>query len=328
MVWSDAGFEVKDIIEDEYFFAGPDWQAQRAKRFVLNVTRTNQIIECAHYAHLNENNAVVNVAFEPSASYGCAIGCLFCASGGLYPITSLNKEEIVGQITNLICDYEQNYAANYSVRRDVFYAGIGEPTLMPDQIIGASEIVHNLCPEIGFKMSTMGAVPNAIAKFAESSAPWRSLQFSIPHWDEKNLRYLFAGMKHYDLPAALAALKEFSQRRPECNIKFNYVGMKGYNSTKEDLAKIINLIKERFGSNFDLKLSCLNPTAIGQKNNLATLSKQELDNLAIYARSLGLKSVYTFGPMSPKKLGCGQLAANYKRTFIPNERLAAIADSQ
>jgi hypothetical protein len=69
------------------------------------------------------------------------------------------------------------------------------------------------------------------------------------------------------------------------------------------------------GDDFELKISCLNPTNYAYENKLTPIAPQELHQLLLAAKAqFNLPKIYTFGPMNHSKLGCGQLAFNYSET--------------
>lgn len=213
----------------------------------------------------------------------------------------------------LIDDCLRRYKNANSIPKYVFYMGMGEPTLLSERLVIASDIICNKYPDLSFKISTMGAVPKAIVEFAKIKHPLRSLQLSMPHWDNDRLKYLFANCVNYNSRAVLEALKEFSNLRPQAKIKLNYIPIKGYNDQLGDLEKTINLVRRYLRKNFQLKISCLNPTNISRKNGLMPVPKQKLKSFLELARNLGVKKAYIFGPVinPEKKIGCGQLAGDY-----------------
>ncbi len=217
--WDSASYDIIDTVSDKYYFAGSAWNTQVAKRFILNVRRFDKVIESSYYLHLQENGTPFNVAFEPSTSFGCAVGCLFCASGTLSPIKTLNAEEMAEQVQELISVYKSDFPSFSNVRKDVFYSGIGEPTLIIDTIIEASQKILKMHPDLQFKISTMGAVPKSLVKLAQSKVPLRSLQIGIPHWNEEKIKYLYAKAPGYNLIKLLESIKEFMFLRPETAIK-------------------------------------------------------------------------------------------------------------
>lgn len=315
MNWTQAGFEVGKVIKEDCFFSGPCWNTEKIKRFILRSKETGQIIESSYYIHLNKKKSLVNVGFEPSGSYGCPMGCLFCASGGLRPIKALETEQVANQVLALIDDCFQAYPETKSTPKYIFYVGIGEPTLITNQLINASKIISKKYPDLSFKIATMGAIPEGIIKFARSDLPFRSIQLSLPHWNENKLKYLFAKCNNYNLLAVLNSLNKFTVLQPKVKIKINYIGIKGYNDTFQDLKKTIGLLRSNLKKEFELKISCLNPNPVSQKNKLTSASKTKLEGLVNFAKTQGIKNVYLFGPlMSPEmKIGCGQLAGSYKR---------------
>ena len=185
MRWQQSSYDVVETIADKYYFAGSVWNTQVAKRFVLKTKRFGKIIESSYYLHLQNDGKPFNIAFEPSTSFGCSVGCLFCASGTLSPIKSLNVDEIFEQVDTLIAIYRDDFPGSHDIKEDVFYSGIGEPTLMTNILMDASQKILAKHSRLQFKMSTMGAMPSALLRWAKSDIPLRSVQVGIPHWDEE-----------------------------------------------------------------------------------------------------------------------------------------------
>lgn len=312
MAWTDTSYEVIDTISDQYYFAGPEWDTQIAKRFILKNKRVSKIVESSYYLHVQHDGSPANIAFEPSASFGCPVGCLFCASGTLFPVRALTATEITEQVTALMNVYKNDFPNIVKIREDVFYCGIGEPTLIADILIAASQQILKNHPHMQFKMSTMGALPSAFSKFAACDVPLRSIQLGVPHWDEIKIKQLYSRCSNYDFHTVLSSVQNFMKIRPETRIKINYVAMCHYNDTAEDLIKTVEKIMPYLDNNFELKISCLNPTNYAYENQLTPISPEQLDQLLLAATAqFNLQKIYKFGPMNHAKLGCGQLAGNY-----------------
>ncbi len=322
MHWNLQEYRVVRQIQDKYYFAGHGWDTQVARRFILNVERINKPVESSIYLHLDTHGKPVNVAFEPSISFGCQPRCGFCASGNLFPISALSEHEVHHQVAGLITAFNEEFPEYSGIRKDVFYAGIGEPTLLSQTLIRASKTLKQDYPDLGFKLSTMGARPDTLTRFTADAIGLRSLQAGIPHHEDNKLRKLYVNLKRYRLEHFLDEINAFRNVSGATRVKINYVVMKDFNDGIDVFAKTLHLVLDYLGPNFELKISCLNPTVFAGQNGLHSVGLKQLQALEKYARSINLADTYLFGPMSEQKLGCGQLAGDYVNATPPVPELS------
>lgn len=309
--WQQSQYTELEEITDQYYFSGSAWDTQVAKRFILSSKRVGKVVESSYYLHLTEQGIPYNVAFEPSISFGCPVGCLFCASGDLSPIKNLTAAEIADQVEHLIAIYRDDYPDS-PAREDVFYCGIGEPTLMVDTLVDASHQILANHPHMQFKFSTMVAKPDKLIDWGKSDVPLRTVQIGIPHWDEEKVKWLYSKCIKYDLNRTYAAIKEFMQLKPDTRIKINYICINDFNDDVEAVKKTCERVVAELGKNVEFKLSCLNQTDFAEKNNISPTAPRQLEKLLAVAEQFGFTKAYLFGPISKKGLGCGQLAWNYQ----------------
>ncbi|HEY2252613.1 MAG TPA: radical SAM protein, partial [Planctomycetaceae bacterium] len=104
-----------------------------------------------------------------SSQVGCALGCVFCATGRMGFVRNLATWEIVDQVTQVQAD------SPHPVRGIVFM-GMGEPMLNYDRVIRAARIFSESCGmSINSKaitISTVGIVP-AIRRFTAEKHRYR-----------------------------------------------------------------------------------------------------------------------------------------------------------
>jgi len=306
-------FEIVEEYKRKYYFVGPSWNEQFASRYVLRKDRIH--VESSFYLHL-DSNRVVNVALEPSLSHGCPVRCRFCASGALSPVVWMSSKEIEEQIRFLWEELRRSFALSEDVPVYVFYAGIGEPTLVCERVLEASFSTLERLPFVAFKVSTMAADPKSLHVLARSDLPFRSLQITLPHFREDRLKFLFQGCPGYSLYDALEAVREFSSFHPRAKVKVNFIVIRGFNDDETTLSETIKLAS-RFLTDFELKVSCLNPTPVSERNGLYPVGLDRMRKLVETATQEGIRA-YVFGPVA-EGVGCGQLIGKYYRKLTEKE---------
>ncbi|HYX81744.1 MAG TPA: 23S rRNA (adenine(2503)-C(2))-methyltransferase RlmN [Gemmatimonadales bacterium] len=167
-----------------------------------------------------------------SSQAGCALGCVFCATGRMGFRRNLTAAEIAGQVREIVRRDPTRKPTN------VVFMGMGEPLLNWDAVDTTLTILNR--PEglgIGARhitLSTVGILPN-LAKFAQRSEQFRlavSLHAPVPALR----RELMPIEKKYTLPELMAALKQFRRR-----VTLEYVLIGGKNDaleTADQLAKL------------------------------------------------------------------------------------------
>ena len=167
-----------------------------------------------------------------SSQAGCALGCVFCATGRMGFRRNLSAGEIAGQVRELILRDPALKPTN------VVFMGMGEPLLNWEAVDTTLTILN--APEglgIGARhitVSTVGILPN-LTKFAKRTEQFR-LAVSL-HAPTPALRNeLMPIEKKYALPELMDALKQFRRR-----VTLEYVLIGGKNDsleTADQLAKL------------------------------------------------------------------------------------------
>ena len=167
-----------------------------------------------------------------SSQAGCALGCVFCATGRMGFRRNLSAGEIVAQVRELVLRDPTLKPTN------VVFMGMGEPLLNWEAVDATLTILNQ--PEgfgIGARhitVSTVGILPT-LAKFARRSEQFR-LAVSL-HAPAAALRHeLMPIEKKYTLPELMAALQQFRRR-----VTLEYVLIGGKNDsldTADQLARL------------------------------------------------------------------------------------------
>ena len=169
-----------------------------------------------------------------SSQVGCALGCVFCATGRMGFRRNLTPAEIAGQVREIVL-------ADPAARpTNIVFMGMGEPLHNWDAVDGALTILNH--PDgcgIGARhitVSTVGILPN-LAKLARRPEQFR-LALSL-HAPTSALRLeLMPVEKKYRLPDVIAALKQFRKR-----ITLEYVLIGGKNDAPELADRLAELAR-------------------------------------------------------------------------------------
>ena len=167
-----------------------------------------------------------------SSQAGCALGCVFCATGRMGFRRNLSAGEIAGQVRELVLRDAALKPTN------IVFMGMGEPLLNWDAVNVTLTILNG--PEglgIGARhitVSTVGILSN-LAKFARRPEQFR-LAVSLHAPASALRRELMPIEKKYTLPELMEALKQFRRR-----VTLEYVLIGGKNDsleTADQLAKL------------------------------------------------------------------------------------------
>jgi 23S rRNA (adenine2503-C2)-methyltransferase len=179
-----------------------------------------------------------------STQVGCAVGCLFCATGKLPMQRNLSPGEIVGQVLSLQAD-----RGSVSKRLNVVVMGMGEPLHNYENVMKAMRLMTD---DRGMSisarrvtLSTSGVVPG-IRKLAEEPVI-PNLAISLNATTDAVRDLLVPINKKWNIAALLDACRSFpiEQRR---RITFEYVLIDGINDSPEDahrLARILQGLKKK-----------------------------------------------------------------------------------
>jgi 23S rRNA (adenine2503-C2)-methyltransferase len=167
-----------------------------------------------------------------SSQAGCALGCVFCATGRMGFRRNLRAAEIAGQVRELIL------AAPAPKPTNVVFMGMGEPLLNWEALDTTLTILNH--PDglgIGARhitVSTVGILPN-LAKLARRPEQFR-LALSLHAPTATLRRELMPIEKKYKLPDVLEALKQFRRR-----VTLEYVLIGGKNDSLEAADQLAKL---------------------------------------------------------------------------------------
>jgi 23S rRNA (adenine2503-C2)-methyltransferase len=194
-----------------------------------------------------------------STQAGCAMGCVFCATGRLGLLRNLSAGEIVEQVIwaarelrtieprtkNQEPDQERMVlGSRFSVLSNVVFMGMGEPFANYDRWWQSVERLHD--PQ-GFNLgarsmtvSTVGQV-TGIRRLAGEALPI-NLAISLHAPDDQLRSEMMPINRRYPIAELLAATREYIARTSR-RVSFEYVLLQGKNDTPEQAAALAELLQ-------------------------------------------------------------------------------------
>jgi 23S rRNA (adenine2503-C2)-methyltransferase len=235
-----------------------------------------------------------------STQAGCAMGCIFCATGQMGFVRHLRPGEIVGQVL-----YADRLLAQQDERlRNIVLMGMGEPLHNYDATMTALEILTDdrglaIAPRY-ITLSTVG-LPPAIRRLADEDRPI-NLAVSLHAATDEDRRALIPAARRWSLADVIEACHYYVERRGR-RIFFEWALIAGQNDTADHAHAVGRLLS---GLQGHVNLIPLNPTAgyQGQPTDQVTARRfQKI--LAGY----GLPSTIRQRRGIDIDAGCGQLRA-------------------
>ncbi len=137
---------------------------------------------------------------------GCAMGCVFCATGRMGFQRNLAAWEIVDQVMQVRADSPHPV-------RGVVFMGMGEPLLNYERVMRAARVMSDPCglaiDAAAITISTVGVVP-MIRRFTAERRPYR-LIVSLTSADPAQRRELLPIENTHPLPELMAAVREYHE---------------------------------------------------------------------------------------------------------------------
>ncbi len=214
---------------------------------------------------VGQGNAIETV-FIPEASRGtlcvstqagCAVNCHFCSTGKQGFARNLTSGEIVGQLwlanrllgrrVSALPDQSDEGDADDHDRRvtNVVFMGMGEPLLNYDATLSAVRIMLD---DHGYGLSrrrvtvsTSGVVPMMDRLALDQPV---ALAVSLHAANDALRDRLVPLNRKYPLSELMAACRRYLAHAPRDFITFEYVMLDGVNDSDQDLAQLIDLVRD------------------------------------------------------------------------------------
>jgi 23S rRNA (adenine2503-C2)-methyltransferase len=240
-----------------------------------------------------------------SSQAGCALGCVFCATGRMGFRRNLTPFEIVGQVRELMLRDPADMPTN------IVFMGMGEPLLNWPAVDVALTILNS--PEgfgIGARhitVSTVGILPG-MEQLAARPEQFR-LAISLHSPNAARRLPLMPIEKKYHLDEVLGAAATFRKR-----ITFEYVLIGGKNDSDRDADDLAALAR-RMGA-----LVNLLPLHPGGAPDLVPTPPSRIRAFAERLRSRGIEAVVRRSRGLDISAACGQLRVEHAKRVPPASR--------
>lgn len=173
-----------------------------------------------------------------SSQVGCKFSCSFCASAPFGFVRNLNASEIIDEAL-FVCAKNPTTAIT-----NLVFMGIGEPFDNYENVMKAIRVFNDKDAfNIGARritVSTCGVIPGM--KRFSSEALQVELSVSLHSADDSVRSKIVPINKRYPLKDLISGCREYTQKTGRV-ITFEYILIKGVNSSKEDALKLAALLK-------------------------------------------------------------------------------------
>ncbi|MCY3573907.1 MAG: 23S rRNA (adenine(2503)-C(2))-methyltransferase RlmN [Chloroflexi bacterium] len=231
-----------------------------------------------------------------SSQAGCAMGCVFCATGQMGFSRNLTSAEIFEQAMR----FARELAARGQRLSNVVFMGMGEPFHNYEATLAA---VHLLMRRLGIgarhiTISTVGLAPQ-IRRFADEGLQVK-LAVSLHKSDDAQRSKLLPINRRWDIAALLDACRYYCARANR-RISFEWAAIAGENDTIEEARRLGRLLQD---INCHVNIIPLNPT--GDYTGIPA-DARNIEAFQVALRSFGVGSTVRVRRGIDIAAGCGQL---------------------
>lgn len=268
------------------------------KKFLLRL-RDGQTIETVLMGYDGRQTACV------STQAGCAMGCVFCATGQMGFVRHLRPGEIIAQVNHVRRVLRQ--IAPQKRLRNLVMMGMGEPLHNYDAVMHALTTVSDVRgASIGpakISVSTVGVIPS-ILRMAEEGRPY-NLAVSLHGATEEERSSLIPVSKRWSLEALIEACRQYGATTGR-RIFFGWTLIAGQNDSEETAHRLAALLQ---GIDAHVNLIPLNPTSGFGGRSSANAAGVKFQRILLDA---GFPCTFRQRRGIDVAAGCGQLKAEKK----------------
>jgi 23S rRNA (adenine2503-C2)-methyltransferase len=266
------------------------------RKFLLRLS-DGQTVETVLMSYPGRETACV------STQAGCAMGCVFCATGQMGFVRHLRPSEIVLQVLHV---QRLLAAEGRPPLRNLVLMGMGEPLHNYDCVMTALEIISdprglNVGPR-RISISTVGVVPG-ILRMAEEARPYH-LAVSLHGATEEERSALVPASRRWSLAELIAACRVYGEKTGR-RIFFEWTLIAGRNDSPAQAAKLAVLLA---GLDAHVNLIPLNPT-----NGYSGHASSAANEFSAVLQKAGFPCTVRQRRGIDVAAGCGQLRAEKTR---------------
>jgi 23S rRNA (adenine2503-C2)-methyltransferase len=234
-----------------------------------------------------------------SSQVGCALGCVFCATGGLGFRRNLTTAEIVDQVRTV--EVLLHTEARHVDR--VVYMGMGEPLLNPDAVLASIALLRDPAglgmAQRSLSVSTVG-IPAGIRRLADE-APQVNLALSLHAPDDALRTRLMPVGRKYGLHEVMKAVEQHFDRTHR-KLFVEYLLLAGVNDGVRQAHALADLVRGRVAT---VNLIPWNPGC----GDFTASPPEVVDSFRTILLSRGIETTVRERRGQSIAAACGQLAA-------------------
>lgn len=243
-----------------------------------------------------------------STQAGCAMGCVFCATGQMGFVRHLRPGEIVGQVLHA----QRILRAKGERLRNIVLMGMGEPLHNYDNVMKALGLISdtrgcNIGPS-KISVSTVGVVPG-ILKLAEENRPY-NLAISLHGSTEEERAALIPANRRWPLSDLISACHSYGSQTGR-RIFFAWTLIAGVNDSPAHARRVAALLS---GLDAHVNLIPLNETAGYEGRESAEAAADVFQGII---QEAGIPCTIRQRRGIDVAAGCGQLKATKSRAQRP-----------
>lgn len=245
-----------------------------------------------------------------STQAGCAMGCVFCATGQMGFVRHLRPGEIIAQVLHAKRALKQTHPDKRV--RNLVMMGMGEPLHNIDAVMKALDTISDV-RGIGIgpskiAISTVGVVPG-IERMAREHSPYR-LAVSLHGSTEEERSSLVPASQRWNLKMLIDACRHYGKHTGK-RIFFEWTLIAGKNDSPETAERLASLLE---GIDAHINLIPLNPT--GGFSGSASDSGHEFQRIL---RKAGFPCTFRQRRGIDVAAGCGMLKAAKRKTVARSD---------
>ena len=247
-----------------------------------------------------------------STQAGCAMGCVFCATGQMGFVRNLTP----GEITNQVLYFARSLTKESTTMSNIVLMGMGEPLHNYDNTMTA---IDTLTDPGGFNLgarritvSTVGLVP-AIRKYADEMRQ-STLAVSLHAATDEERDRLIPINSRWPLSELMEACRYYVAKTGR-RITFEWALIAGENDTIDQATALGRLLR---GMTCHVNLIPLNPTSgYGGKPS----NRQQVHSFQAELRRFGVNNSVRVRRGIDIEAGCGQLRERFQEQQKPTRKL-------